>query len=65
VNEFRLLLRAKRLAQHPPPMWKIKLVIGIIALLVTIAAIERFVGWPDWMTLEPVGRGHIARRTQL
>lgn len=61
MNEFRLLLRAKRMAQHPPPMWKVKLVIGVIVLLLAIAGIERFVGWPDWMTLEPAGRRQIAR----
>ncbi len=61
MNEFRFLLRAKRLAQHPPPLWKVKLVIGVIVVLFAVAGIERFVGWPDWMSLEPAGRRAILR----
>ncbi len=61
MNELRFLLRAKRLAQNPPPLWKVKLVIGVIVVLLAVAGIERFVGWPEWMSLEPAGRRNILR----
>ncbi|KPP91079.1 MAG: hypothetical protein HLUCCA08_14165 [Rhodobacteraceae bacterium HLUCCA08] len=50
----RWLLRAKRLAQHPPPMWKVKLVFGVIAACLILFAVERWLGAPDWMTREPI-----------
>ena len=51
------LMRAKRWAQNPPSPGKVKLVLGLIVVLVAIAAIERGVGWPDWATVAPRGPG--------
>jgi len=51
MNPTRLLLRATRLAQHPPPMWKVKLVFGIILACAALFAIERVFGWPDALTV--------------
>ncbi len=44
---IRYLLRAKRLAQNPPPMWKVKLVIGIVLVCAALFLVERYIGWPD------------------
>ena len=53
---YRWLLRMKRLAQNPPSEARVKLVLGIIALCILLFLIERFIGWPDFLTSEPVGR---------
>lgn len=61
MSEIRWLLRAKRLAQNPPPMSRVYLFFGVLAVALTIVAIERWVGWPDWATLEPASRSDILR----
>jgi hypothetical protein len=40
-------------ARNPPSPARVKLVLAVIALCLAIVAIERWVGWPDWMSLEP------------
>ena len=61
MNEMRWLLKAKRFVQNPPSMGRVKLFFGILGLALLIAGVERYVGWPDWATLEPAGRGDILR----
>lgn len=56
---FGWLMRAKRWAQNPPSMGRVKFVLGIIALCVVLYAIERLYGWPEWLT--PNGRGRMIR----
>ena len=51
------LMRAKRWAHNPPSPGRVKLVLGLIVLLGAIAAVEAWVGWPDWATVEPRGPG--------
>ena len=53
---YRWLLRMKRLAQNPPSESRVKLVLGIIALCIVLYLTERFIGWPDFLSSEPVGR---------
>ncbi len=53
---YRWILRMKRLAQNPPSEARVKLVLGIIAVCVLLYLIERFYGWPDFLTSDPVGR---------
>ncbi len=53
---YRWLLRMKRLAQNPPSEAMVKMVLGIILLCVLLFLIERYIGWPDFLTREPVGR---------
>jgi len=48
------LLRMRQWAQHPPSARKVRLVIGVIVVCLALYAIERWIGWPDWMTLDPV-----------
>ena len=53
---YRWLLRMKRLAQNPPSESRVKLVLGIIALCIVLYLTERLIGWPDFLSSEPVGR---------
>ncbi|SPJ22844.1 hypothetical protein [Palleronia abyssalis] len=50
MNAWRWLLRAKRWAQNPPSWGQVKLVVGVIALCIVLFLVERYVGWPDWLT---------------
>jgi hypothetical protein len=52
LNQLHWLLRAKRWVQNPPSEGRVKLVLGVVALCLLLVAIERFVGWPDWMTVD-------------
>ena len=54
MNFTRLLLRAKLWSRNPPSEARVKLVIGAILICLIIVGIERFVGWPDWATVEKV-----------
>lgn len=51
MNQLHWLLRAKRWVQHPPSPGRVKLVFGVVAICLVIYAIERWIGWPDWMTV--------------
>lgn len=55
MNNYRWLLKAKRWAQNPPSESRVKLVIALIVVCLVVVALERWVGWPDWATLETVG----------
>jgi hypothetical protein len=52
----RWLLMAKRWAQNPPSMGKMKFVVAIVLLYIALYAIERIWGWPDWLTPDRVQR---------
>ncbi|KRS18040.1 hypothetical protein [Roseovarius indicus] len=52
----RWLFRMAKWAQRPPSEKRVKLVLGVIVLCLLLVAIEYFIGWPDWMTVEPAGR---------
>lgn len=49
----RHFLRMTRWARRPPAAWRVKLVVGIFALALLIAGIEKFIGWPEFLTLDP------------
>jgi hypothetical protein len=51
VNIALWLLRAKRWAQKPPSWGQVKLVLGVVAICIAIAAYEWAFGWPDWLTV--------------
>ncbi|MGC8202382.1 hypothetical protein ACP2AV_06730 [Aliiroseovarius sp. PTFE2010] len=53
---IRWFLRAKRLAQNPPSWGRVKLVLGVVAVCVALVLLERFVGWPEALTLERMPR---------
>ncbi len=47
---FLWLLRMKRWVQHPPSWGRVKLVLGVVALCITLVTIEHIWGWPDALT---------------
>ena len=49
------LLRMARWARNPPSEARVKLLLGLVAICLGIYAVERWIGWPGWMTLEAVG----------
>lgn len=51
-------LRMAKWARNPPSSKRVKLVLGVILACLLLFAVERFIGWPDWLTLESGGRAH-------
>ena len=56
MNNMNWLIRASRWARNPPGPRQVKLVFGIIAAGLLLAALEKLGLWPDWATMER-GRG--------
>ncbi len=54
MDPLRFMMRAKRLVQNPPSMTRVLIGLGAVAICVILFGIEYFVGWPDWLTLEPI-----------
>lgn len=52
MNYLNWLVRAKRWANRPPSESRVKLVFGVVAICLLIVAVERMVGWPDWLTVD-------------
>ncbi len=46
----RWLLRAKRWAQNPPSLARIKFIATILAICILLYGIEQIWGWPAWLT---------------
>ncbi|WP_323782044.1 hypothetical protein [Thalassovita sp.] len=55
------LFRMSKWAHRPPSERRVKLVLAVIALCLLIFAIERWIGWPGWMTIE-AGTGRFPLR---
>ena len=53
---LRWLLMAKRLAQNPPSMGRVKLVAAVIAICVLVVLDEKLGLTPDWMAADRVRR---------
>lgn len=53
---YTWLIRMQRWARNPPSWGRVKLVLGIICACLLLVAVEQFIGWPDWLTLEDGGR---------
>ncbi|MCJ8139699.1 hypothetical protein [Falsirhodobacter halotolerans] len=51
------LVRMSQWVRHPPPMWKVLLALAVIAACIALFLVERFVGWPDWLTTN--GKTHL------
>ena len=49
-------LRMAKWAKNPPGAAQIKLWLVVIALCFALFAIERWVGWPDFLTVQGGGR---------
>jgi hypothetical protein len=46
-------LRMSRWARNPPSPGRVKLVLGVIAVCIALVVVEKYVGWPDWLTVNP------------
>ncbi|MFO7921933.1 hypothetical protein DZD18_14410 [Rhodobacteraceae bacterium W635] len=51
------LVRMRRWAQNPPSWRRVVLVVAVIVFCLALAALELVFGWPDWLTVTPIGRG--------
>ena len=49
-------LRMARWARNPPSTQQVVLVIAVIALCLGLYAVERWIGWPDALTVEKLRR---------
>jgi len=45
-------VRMARWLRHPPSPGRVKLVVGVVVLCFVLVAVERFVGWPDLLTVD-------------
>ncbi|AHM05176.1 hypothetical protein roselon_02882 [Roseibacterium elongatum DSM 19469] len=54
---FDWLLRAVGWVRNPPSAKMVKLVLAVIAVALALGAVERFLGWPDWLTVDNIRRG--------
>jgi hypothetical protein len=54
MDPIHWLMRMRRWAQNPPSWQRVLLVTGIVAACLLLVAVETFLGWPAWMTLERV-----------
>jgi hypothetical protein len=50
VNPIGLILRMKRLAQHPPSWGRVLLGLAVLAIVLVVAGGEALGLWPDWLT---------------
>lgn len=47
----RWLLRMSQLARHPPSVGRVRLVLGVLVAIAALVLVERFIGWPEALTL--------------
>lgn len=48
----RHFLRMAHWARHPPSAKRVKLVLAVVVVCLIIVGIERFIGWPEALTLD-------------
>lgn len=46
------LIRMARWARHPPSTGRVKLVVGVVVLCLALVGLERFVGWPEALSVD-------------
>lgn len=49
----RWLLRMARWAQNPPSEARVRLVFAVLGICLALFLVERYVGWPGFLTLDP------------
>jgi hypothetical protein len=50
----RLLIRLAQWYRNPPSRQWLYILGVVLVFSVALVAVERFVGWPDWLRSEPV-----------
>lgn len=53
MNLMVWLLRARRWVTHPPSPRRVALVLGVVAASLVLYGVERFVGWPEALQVNP------------
>ncbi|WP_342741829.1 hypothetical protein [Thalassovita taeanensis] len=48
-------------ARHPPSARRVKLLLAVIAACLALYAVERWIGWPEFLTLTPERGSRVAR----
>jgi hypothetical protein len=43
-------MRMSQWARNPPGGGRVKLVLGVVAVCIALVLVEKFIGWPDWLT---------------
>ncbi len=54
-------LRMSQWARNPPSKERVMLVLAVIGICLTLYAVERWIGWPEWLTPNSVPGGRIMR----
>lgn len=44
-------VRMARWARHPPSPTQVKIMLLVVGIALTLVAVERLWGWPDWLTV--------------
>jgi hypothetical protein len=50
----RVLIRMAQWLRHPPSRQYVRILIVVLVLAAALVAVERVVGWPDWLTTDRV-----------
>lgn len=45
-------LRMARWVRNPPSPARLRLVLAVVAIVLLLAAVERYLGWPDALTVD-------------
>jgi hypothetical protein len=53
MNPLFWFTRMARWAHRPPSARRVAIILAVIALCLALAALERFVGWPAWLSVNP------------
>lgn len=40
--------------RHPPSRTTVQIIVVVLVVATVLVLVERFIGWPDWATTEPV-----------
>ncbi|WP_372605295.1 hypothetical protein [Actibacterium sp.] len=56
---LRPFLRMAKWAHRPPSQRRVVLVLAVIAICLALWAVDHWIGWPDWLTLEGTPKGRI------
>ena len=61
MQNFNFFLRMAKWARNPPSEKRVILVLAVLAICAALYAVDRFIGWPDFLTLDNTPRGRINR----
>ena len=57
----RHFLRMSKWARHPPSSRRVKLLLAVIAACLALYAVERWIGWPEFLVLTPERGSRVVR----